>query len=185
MSRYKKITVLNETSTFIPICILLIGIFLFSILHSDQEMKDFIFVIGVLLCFIFIPLYIVCGLKVHKYNRYLERSIIISNVKVEKIDFVMGGGTFYPSSISVHYKYTAPNGTEYEGVQKTKLFWKLIEPDQQSRWRQILQYSNDICVLVCKDAYSNSYFPLCEEYCIKYNKPYVVHLISFYKDREL
>ena len=94
----------------------------------------------------------------------------------------MGGSTTNLSSINVHYKYSAPNGLVYEGVQKAKLFWKLLEPDQQSKWRQILQYSNDVCVLIHKDAYSKSYLPLCEEYCIKYNKPYVVHLISFSED---
>lgn len=182
LNRYKIITVFNETGTFIPMCMLLFSIFLFSVLYPDQEMKDLIFVIAVLMCFIFIPIYIICGLKVHKYNKYLKNSIIIRKVKIEKIDFIMGGGTSNLSSINVYYRYIAPNGVEYEGNQKAKLFWKLIEPNQQSNWKQILQYSNDISVLICNYDYSKSYLPLCEEYCLRYNKTYVVHLISFYED---
>ena len=183
--KYRKITVLNETSTFVPMCIMLNFVFIISVLNPDQEMRDFFFVLAILMCFIFIPVYIICGIKVHKYNKYIDNSIIISNVKIENIDYVMGGGTSSISSINVQYRYTAPNGTEYDGSQKAKLFWKLIEPDQQSKWRQMLQYTNDICVLISKDTYSKSYLPLCEEYCLRYNKPYVVHLISFWEDMEI
>ena len=182
LDQYRKIYLFNETGTFIPLCILLISLFIFPILFSDQDMKDISIIIALSMIVICIPVYIICGYKIHKYNYFLKNSLIIDNISIEDVDFISGGGIFNLSCINVRYTYFAPNGVVYESNQKTKLFWNRIEPNQREKWREMLQNNNNICVLVSKDAFSKSYLPLCEEYCLRYNKMYVVHLVSFYED---
>lgn len=181
LEKYRKISVFNETTIFIPLNIIIIGTLISSIFFSDQLEKDAIIVVAISMFFCFIPLYILCGYKVKKYNRFLENSLIIQNVSVQDVNFVYARSRYSVSYVNVRYKYIAPNGVEYEGSQKTKLFWN-FEPNQSGRWRQMLQNNKDICVLIRKDAFSKSYLPLCEEYCLRYNRMYVVHLFAFLED---
>ena len=107
---------------------------------------------------------------------------MIREVSIEDIDFIRGGGYTVPACINVCYKYTDPEGVLYEKKQKAKLFWDKLEPDQRIRWREILKTDREICVLISKKDFSKSYLPLCEEYCIRYNKPYVVHFVYLFED---
>lgn len=121
LDRYRKISLFNEAGTFIPLCTLLISIFNFSLLFSDQDMKDVFFVIAVSMVFVCIPIYVFCGEKVHDYNDFLKKSIMIKKVSIENINFSRGGGYTVPACIEVCYKYSAPDGNIYEKKTKIKI----------------------------------------------------------------
>lgn len=182
LSRYNSISVLNETSMFIPALFVDFLLLIIIPLIWEQDWRDAYKVIAFSCIICFSPIYLYCLYLVRRYNQFLSKSIIITDVEIQEISYIEQISNRSMSSIAVQYKYIAPDGKTYESIQKTELFSKKFEPNQRRLWMDLLQ-SKNLHIIVAKEDYSKSYFPLCEEYCIAFKRRYVVHLLLW--DRNL
>ena len=182
LSRYNTISVINETSVFVPMLFVNIAFFLIIPFMWSTDLRDIVTVFALMFTFCFTPLYLYIFVLVRKYNKFLSRSIVITDIEIQNISYIESKSKNAEAKIIVQYKYTAPNGKIYKKTQKVLLFNGFFEPNQRKLWMSLLQSDRDLRdlhVIVDNEDYSKSYFPLCEEYCIAFKRRYAVHLLSW------
>lgn len=186
LSRYNTISVINETGIIVPMLLANVAFFVIIPFMWSTDLRDAWTVLALMFTFCFIPLYLYIFVLVGEYNRFLSRSIIITDVEIQNISYIESRNKNTVALFTVQYKYTAPDGQIYKKTQKVQLFNDYFEPNQRKLWMSLLQSDRDLRdlhVIVDNEDYSKSYFPLYEEYCIAFKRRYAVHLL--YWDRKL